>query len=109
MSIYPKNLEISSFEQLLKYKLRVFPSLGGKFNFVGLDHSGSQPFIIAAASNSLDLLSEDFSELLQRKLVIELGDPGGGMPVSIRLFKEPPSLGALTTLDLQSNKRKKFV
>ena len=40
----PKHLEISNFEQLLKHILRVFPSLGGKVNFVGLDHSGSQPF-----------------------------------------------------------------
>ena len=37
----PKKL---NFEQLLKHSLRVFPSLGGKFNSVGLDHSGSQPF-----------------------------------------------------------------
>ena len=43
----PKNVEISNFEQLLKHILRVFPSLGGKFNSVGLDHSGSQPFIFS--------------------------------------------------------------
>ena len=42
----PKNLEISKFEQFLKHILRV-PSLGGGGGggyFVGLDHSGSQPF-----------------------------------------------------------------
>ena len=37
-----------NFEQFLKQILRVFPSFGGggggKFNSVGLDHSGSQPF-----------------------------------------------------------------
>ena len=33
-----------NLEQLLKHILRVFPSLGGEFNSVGLDHSGSQPF-----------------------------------------------------------------
>ena len=39
----PKNLEILNFEQLLKYIIREFPSLGGegKFNSVRLDHSGS--------------------------------------------------------------------
>ena len=48
----PKHLEILNFEQLLKHILRVFPILGGggggvsKFNSLGLDHSGSQPFII---------------------------------------------------------------
>ena len=40
--------EIFNFEQLPKHILRVFPSLGGggggKFNSLGLDHSGSQPF-----------------------------------------------------------------
>ena len=41
----PKNVEILNFEQLLKHILRVFPSvLGGKFNSVGLDHSGSQQY-----------------------------------------------------------------
>ena len=44
----PKNLEILNFEQLLKHILRVFPKFGGggggKFNSLGLDHSGSQPF-----------------------------------------------------------------
>ena len=43
----PKNVEIFNFEHLPKHILRVFPSLGGgggKFNSLGLDHSGSQPF-----------------------------------------------------------------
>ena len=45
----PKSLESSNFEQLLKHILRVFPSFGGdKFNFVGLDHSGSQSYILIA-------------------------------------------------------------
>ena len=43
------NVKILNFEQLLKHILRVFPSLGGggggKFNSVGLDYSGSQPFL----------------------------------------------------------------
>ena len=43
----PKNVEISNFEQLLKHILRSLGGGGGggKFNSVGLDHSGSQPFI----------------------------------------------------------------
>ena len=40
----PKHLEIFNFKPLLKHILKVFPSLEGKFNSVGLDHSGSQPF-----------------------------------------------------------------
>ena len=40
----PNHVEISNFERLLKHILRVFPSWGGEFNSVGLDHSGSQPF-----------------------------------------------------------------
>ena len=39
MSMCP---EIFNFEQLLKH---IFPNLGGKFNSLGLDHSGSQPSI----------------------------------------------------------------
>ena len=51
----PKNVEILNFEQLLKHIkfLRVCPSMGGggKFNSVGLDRSGSQPFNEAICSN----------------------------------------------------------
>ena len=40
----PKNSNSNKIvEQLLKHILRVFLSLGGKFNSVGLAHSGSQP------------------------------------------------------------------
>ena len=43
---YPKNVEILSFEQLLKHSISKFGrGGGGKFHSVGLDHSGSQPFI----------------------------------------------------------------
>ena len=39
--------KFGNLEQLMKHTLRVFPSWGGgKFNCVGLDHSGSQPFNI---------------------------------------------------------------
>ena len=40
----PKIFEMLNFKQLRKHILRVFPSFWGKFNSVGLDHSGSQPF-----------------------------------------------------------------
>ena len=47
----PKNVEILNFEQLLKHIFRVAISKfgrggGGGFNSVGLDHSGSQTFIL---------------------------------------------------------------
>ena len=47
----PKNLEIFNFEQLLKHILRVFPSLGDKFNSLWLDHSGSQPLTLHVRDN----------------------------------------------------------
>ena len=50
--IWPYAQKFGNFEQLPKHILRVFPSLGGgsKFNSLGLDHSGSQPFISCSLS-----------------------------------------------------------
>ena len=59
----PKNVEILNFEQLLKHIFRVAISKfgGGGFNSVGLDHSGSQTFIL----NTWDfiILYTDFSSV----------------------------------------------
>ena len=55
----PKNLEFFNLEQLLKHVLRVFRSLGGgKFNSLGLDHSGSQPSIYIICVWIINITSE---------------------------------------------------